>query len=389
MRRGTLRTAALGLLGSLVVGCTGSADRPVEETAGSPAERAYWPTEEWRTAPPDEHGLDAGEIAEVERLVAESYTNVRSILVVRDGFLVYERYWQGLDGEDGHDTRSVTKSVVGALVGIALGQGLIESLDQTVGDLLADRLPPDADPRMRGVTVRELLSMTSGLPPDDPSLGGDPGVFQRAEREPDLVRALLGLRLTADPGTRWAYSSASSHLLSVIVADAAGTSTLDYADDRLFGPLGIDVSDAFVPLGPPTQETIEEYDRARVAWPADAQGHSFGGGFLKLPARDLARFGYLYLNGGRWDDEQVVPAEYVRASTTASVGTVDRSADYGWHWWVAREEGGAFFARGYGGQLVYVDPRRDLVVVVTSDPATPRGDVVDLVAAAILPAAGD
>jgi CubicO group peptidase (beta-lactamase class C family) len=206
------------------------------------------------------------------------------------------------------------------------------------------------------------------------------------------VRAILGLPLTTDPGSRFEYSSATSHLLSAVVADASRGSTLDYARDRLFGPLGIGTEDAFEPLivGPPTPEQLEQFDRAAVAWPADPQGYHFGFAFLKLPTRDLARLGFLYLNEGRWEDEQLVPAEYVRASTSSHVSTPDGSADYGWQWWVPRQdEHGAFFARGYGGQLIYVDPALDLVTVVTSDAETPRGDVSDLVENAVIPAAGD
>ena len=159
-----MRTAVLILTCVLAVGCSG-ADRPSAEATGPP-ERDHWPTEEWRTADPADHGFDADELAEVERMVAEAYTSVRSILVVRDGALVYERYWNGADASDGHDVRSVTKSVVSALVGIALDSGALDGLDQTVGELLGEHIGPDADPRTAGVTVRQLLTMTSGLPAD-------------------------------------------------------------------------------------------------------------------------------------------------------------------------------------------------------------------------------
>jgi CubicO group peptidase (beta-lactamase class C family) len=390
MPRGTVRTAVLTLVLALTVGCTSSADTAEEATG--PPERDYWPTDEWRTADPADHGFDADELAEVERLVADSFTNVQSIAIVRDGYLVYEHYWQGFDAADGQDVRSVTKSVVGALVGIAVEEGLIESLDQTVGELFADRLPTGADPRLAAVTVRQLLSMTSGLPGDDPSLGGDERVFEQVEQSPDWIRAILGVPLTTDPGSRFEYSNATSHLLSAVVADASGGSTLDFARERLFGPLGIATDDAFEPavVGPPTPEQIEQFGRATVAWPTDPQGYHLGFAFLKLPTRHLAKIGFLYLNDGRWDDEQVVPVDYVHASTSASVSTPDGSADYGWQWWVPRQnEDGSFFARGYGGQLIYVDPALDLVTVVTSDAETPRGDVSDLVENAVLPAADD
>jgi CubicO group peptidase (beta-lactamase class C family) len=377
----------------LAVGCTGGPDPPAPDGGeGAPGERAYWPTADWRTDAPADHGFQADELAEVERLATDYFTGVRSVAIVRDGYLVYEYYREGVDPDDGHDVRSVTKSVIGALVGIALADGSIESLDATVGEVFADRLPAHADHRMDGVTLRQLLAMTSGLPADDPGLGGDPKILGQVQQSPDWVRAILGVPLTADPGSRFAYSSATSHLLSALVADATGGSTLAFARERLFGPLGIDTSDVFDPavVGPPTPEQIEQYDRARVAWPTDPQGYHFGMALLKLPTRDLAKLGYLYLNEGRWDDEQVVPADYVRASTSPGVSRPRGPVDYGWHWWVTRDDDErSFFARGYGGQLVHVNPALDLVTVVTSDTEAPRGPDEDFVETAVVLAARD
>jgi CubicO group peptidase (beta-lactamase class C family) len=392
MPRGAVREVVVAVVFVLAVGCSGGSDRQAAP-ATSPPEREYWPTDDWRTADPANHGFDEDELAEIEQLAA-SHPNVRSVVIVRDGYLLYEHYWQGLSSEDGHDVRSVTKSVVSALVGIAQAHGAIESFDQTVGKLFADRIPADADPRMADVTIRQLLAMTAGLPGDDLSLGGDEGVWEQVAQAPDAVRGILGLPLAADPGSEWAYSSATSHLLSILVADTTGGSTLEFAGDHLFGPLGIDTSDAYVPSGPlfgvPPPEVLEQYARAPVAWPTDEQGYHFGGAFLKLPTRDLAKFGYLYLNDGRWDGEQVIPAEYVRDSTSPGERTPDGAADYGWQWWVPQQaEHAPFFARGYGGQVVYVDRALDLVVVVTSDPETGRWNADDLVEYAVVPAAGD
>jgi CubicO group peptidase (beta-lactamase class C family) len=382
MPRGTVRTAVLTLLLALTVGCTSSADSTEEATG--PPERDYWPTDEWRTADPADHGFDADEIAEIERYVSDAYTNVRSIAIVRDGYLIYERYWQGFDADDGHDVRSVTKSVMSALVGIALADGAIDSVDQPVAELLPEDVPADADPGWENVTLRHLLSMTSGLPFDD-----DQMLIAPMWESPDWVRYILGQPLGNEPGTKFAYSDASSHLLSAIVVEATGRSTLTFARERLFEPLGIATDGAFEPGvgGPPTpddQALIDQYTAASVAWPRDPQGYHIGYFGLKLPTRDLARFGYLFLNEGRWEDRQVIPAQYVRDSTSLAEGTTE----YGWQWWVPDEEG-AFFARGAGGQTVYVHPRLDLVAVVTSDPETPKGNADDLVEFAILPAAED
>src|SRR5688500_5047749 len=142
MPRLARRAAVLTIVGALAVGCGGGGEPGDPDATGGPlSERGYWPTDDWRTADPAEHGFDADEIAEIERLVDEHYASVRSILVVRDGYLVYEHYWQGLDADDGHDAGFATKAVVGALVGIAIADGAIDDLDQPLSELLGDLLP--------------------------------------------------------------------------------------------------------------------------------------------------------------------------------------------------------------------------------------------------------
>ena len=391
-RRGSCWLVALvsGLL--LVVGCTGTASdsRPTPE-ASSPADtiaRDYWPTTGWRTAKPEDHGINPAQLAMVEDLLSTGYPHVRSVLVVRHGYLVYEQYRHGLDRTSGHDVRSITKSVVGALVGVALAEGKITSVEQTVGELLPAHLPESADSRFANVTVRQLLTMTSGLPGDDESMGGDPRAYDATWASSDWVRHILGQRLVTEPGTRFAYNDATAHLLSAIVANASGESTLAYARDKLFDPLGIRTQNAFEPVLDQSivSGTHEAYERSSVAWPTDPQGVHFGGSSLRLPARDLAKFGYLYLNGGRWDGQQVVPADYVAAATSAKGSSPNVSAGYGWLWWVGSEGGRTFVAQGRGGQLIYVVPESDLVIVVTSDPEAGGPDPKILINQIIVPA---
>jgi CubicO group peptidase (beta-lactamase class C family) len=177
-------------------------------------------------------------------------------------------------------------------------------------------------------------------------------------------------------------------LLSAIVANASGESTLAYARDKLFDPLGIRTQNAFEPVLDQSivSGTHEAYERSSVAWPTDPQGVHFGGSSLRLPARDLAKFGYLYLNGGRWDGQQVVPADYVAGATSAKGSSPNVSAGYGWLWWVGSEGGRTFVAQGRGGQLIYVVPESDLVIVVTSDPEAGGPDPKILINQIIVPA---
>jgi CubicO group peptidase (beta-lactamase class C family) len=380
----------------LAVACTSPDGRQGTTTAttsrqpaAGPARRDYWPTAGWRTAAPNQQGMDPKVLGDLDRQVPEQYPQVRSLLVVRHGYLVYERYWQGFDAADGHEIHSVTKGITSALVGIALRDHVLRSLDQTVGELLATHLPRHADPRLRAVTLRQLLTMTGGLPGDDPSTGGDERLSVRLFRSHDWLGHILGRPLAAKPGTTFAYSNASSHLLSAIIADTTGQPTLAFARAELLGPLGIDSDDAFQPraerlTATPAQQ--QAYQQAAIAWPRDPQGYHFGFGEAKLPARDLAKLGYLYLNGGRWDNAQLLPADYVRASTqphSQPFGPVG----YGYQWWtdtVALHD--SFYASGFGGQRVQVVPDLDLVVVITADAAQERFDAGDLVGHTIVPA---
>jgi CubicO group peptidase (beta-lactamase class C family) len=362
-----------------------------QQRSAVPRQRDYWPTAGWRTAALNRQGMDPQVRGDLDTQVPQRYPQVRSVLVVRHGYLVYEHYWQDVTASDGDNVYSVTKSVVSALVGIALGEGKLKGLDQTVGELLAAHLPKDADPRLVQVTLEQLLTMTSGLAGDDPSLGGDPRVSARQGASRDWVGHILGRRLATNPGTSFAYSSATSQLLSAVVADATGVSTLAFARARLFGPLGIASARAPEPVlvAHPSQAAVKTYQRAPVAWPTDPQGYHLGFSGLKLPSRDLAKFGYLYLNGGRWDATQVIPAGYVAASTSPhSTPTPDGPGEsYGYQWWVSSQGGHpSFRAAGYGGQLIEVVPDLDLVVVITGDANQNRNDAGELVGQTIVPA---
>jgi CubicO group peptidase (beta-lactamase class C family) len=389
-----IRLLVAGLGCVLAAACTSPGRQETTATtqaAAAPIQRDYWPTAGWRTAAPAQQGMDAAVLDDLDAIVPDGYPQVRSVLVVRHGYLVVERYWHGVKAGDGHDVRSVTKSFVSALVGIALRDRQLQGLDQTVEELLADHLPATADPRLRRVTLEQLLTMTSGLAGDDSSLGGDDAISDRMLESRDWVRHVLGRRLETAPGESWAYSSSTSQLLSAIVADATGQSTLAFARAKLFGPLGIATDNALeqtVRHWPPTPAELAAYEQAPVAWPRDPQGYHLGGGALRLPARDLAKFGYLYLNGGRWDGTQVLPADYVAASTRPQSDTSGGPGDYGYHWWVTHQTAGhdGFRAQGYGGQLIQVIPDLDLVVVITSDPDQERHDAENLVGETIVPA---
>jgi CubicO group peptidase (beta-lactamase class C family) len=260
--------------------------------------------------------------------------------------VVFERYYGDRYGRtDPVKIRSITKSVVGTLIGIALAEGKLESLNGTIGELIPDRIPSDADPGTAGVSVRNLLTMTSGWAWD---IGTD---YQRLIASDDWVALTLGLPLAHEPGSFYAYNTGGSHILSVILAKIIGEDTADYAQRKLFDPLGI----------------------ARPVWQRSPQDETVGGFGLELTPRDLAKLGYLYLNGGRWDRTRVVPAGYVRAATSyQSAGDSTGFAAYGYLWWVTEVAGlPSYFGLGFGGQYLYVVPALDLIAVMVAGFETP------------------
>ena len=288
-----------------------------------------------------------------------AYANVRAVLVFVGARPLVQRY-NDSSAKATSNVFSVTKSVMSILVGIALDEGDLRGLDQTLAELLPD-YAEDMAPRMAGVTLGQVLTMTAGFPADGPNTDV---TFFTAD---DLVAAIVSGGLEQSPGEGFAYASVGSHLLSAILAEATGRTVLDYARERLFDPLGISTQPAAEPLA--VIENLPDYEAASFAWPVDPQGHHRGDAFLKISAPDMAKLGRLMLTGGRWDGEQIVSTRWVTESTRAHVpahgnNTADR---YGYQWWIPTADGhGAFAASGYGGQLIEVVPDLDLVVVVSS-----------------------
>lgn len=304
-----------------------------------PVTRPYWPTNRWKRDEPENHGVDPGMLGQADEIIRTAMPDVTGFVVVRGGYIVHERYFDSYyDRDRPINIRSVTKSVTGALIGIMLDDGHLESLDQTLGELIPARIPDGADPLTASVTVRNLLTMTAGWAWD---IGSD---YQRLIASENWVEYTLSQPVWYTPGTYYAYNSGGSHLLSVIVSDVTGQDTLDYAQEKLFSPMGI----------------------ARPRWQRSPQGEAIGGFGLELTPRNMAKFGYLYLNGGRWNRDQLVPADYVAASTTyQAAGDSTGLAAYGYQWWVTNAYGlDTYFALGYGSQYIYVAPERDLVVIV-------------------------
>lgn len=316
---------------------------------------------------PDDVAAAVGPAVEEHVTAVDPDEKVRAVLVRHGGEPVVDRY-TGTTADDYWDTMSVTKSVVSTLVGIAIADGHIEGVDQTLGDLLPSRASEMSE-ETAAVTLHELLTHTGGFAGEEGALGSE---YFFAE---DWVGQILADRNEAGATDgSFVYSNAGAHVVSAVLVDATGLPVLDYARQELFDPMGIPSEPASEPLIDLTSEATfaEGYQRYRESdftWPVDPQGVHEGACCLKLRAQDLAALGQLYLDQGRWGDEQVVPADWVEQATTAHVElTQAGTSGYGYLWWTTDTgDEPAFLAYGSGGQVIQVVPGHELVVAVQTD----------------------
>jgi CubicO group peptidase (beta-lactamase class C family) len=302
----------------------------------------------WEVASPEEVNIDPGILNEIHREFAseDRYFNAKSLLVVKNGKLVFEAYCRSLDDRDryGH-VQSVTKSITSLVFGIVKSEGYIDSLDERLYSVMPKKFP--ADTRKRSITFRHLLTMTSGLDFDNDVFS----VEIYADKPRDPAKYILSKPLYAMPGERFYYRDCDAHLVSCAIGRLTGKSEARWARERLFEPLGI----------------TEYY------WDTDHTGTPMGPYGLHLKPRDMAKIGQLVLDHGRWRGRQVVDSAWVAVSTRRQVDTEYTTEPhvyhYGYYWWVL-PRWGAFTASGHGGNFILVSPAQEMVVIMTSMPDT-------------------
>jgi len=320
----------------------------------SPAELAaveYQPLPggQWPVSSPAQQGLAPELVAKLYYNAADVDT-IEALLVIKNGYLVAEKYFHNGGPEKKTRVQSVTKSFTSALVGIALEKGCLENLDQKMLDFFPELNGQVADPRKRQITLRQMLQMRAGFPWEESS----PELFEMLYHgfRPSL---LVQVPLVTDPGTHCEYSNLTSHLIGVVVARACGADLRSFAEQNLLGPLGVELGD----------------------WIQDWEGNYNGHADMYFSARDMARFGLLYLREGEYGGEQLVPADWVRESFRTwsedaweyRVGGNFKDIGYGYQWWSVRAgEHHYNLAWGHGGQQIAVVQDLDMVIVVKADP---------------------
>lgn len=269
---------------------------------------------------------------------AQSINSVTSVLVQQNGVLCAENYFKGLQVGETTNIKSASKSIISLLVGIAVDEGYIESVQQPIRPFFEDYFKANPDSVKESITIKDLLTMRSGL--ETTSFHN----YGRWVTSDDWVKFALDQPLEKQPGGDMAYSTGTSHLLSVILTKATGITTKAFAEKHLFEPMDIKVG----------------------GWDRDPQGYYMGGNNMALSPRDMVKIGQMMLNGGTYNGRQIVSEQWVEDSFKTYTRSNFNPYDYGYMWWNKSIEGyKIYFAWGFGGQYIFMIPSLDAVVVLT------------------------
>jgi CubicO group peptidase (beta-lactamase class C family) len=323
----------------LLAGCRQA--RTTQEPKALQISETEWPTHGWQTSIPESEGMDSRVLKAMLEMVQTQNYNIDSITVTRNGTLVLDAALYPYSQDSKHIIHSCTKSIVSILIGIAIDQGFIENIQKPVLEFFPDRTASNLDPDKKALTLENLLTMTSGFRCRDSYLYRWSGLNDMMDSD-DWVQFMLDLPMEERPGTKFEYCNGASFLLSAIITETTGMSSLEFAETYLFAPLGI----------------------TDLSWPTNPQGISIGWGELRMLPQDMAKIGYLYLSGGEWDGKQIVPTAWVENSTRKHISATLEDG-YGYQWWV--DDSGLYLALGYAGQFIFVVPEKEMVVVFTSD----------------------
>jgi CubicO group peptidase (beta-lactamase class C family) len=326
---------ALALILALAA-CSGESNDAARPTTTAVAtEETVWPTGEWELSTPEEQGMDSARLEAVAEYVERA--DGGAVVVTRHGRLVWEDYWGGWDKDRSDISFSMAKSFTSALVGIAIDEGHIKSVDEPAADFVEEWRGTEKEK----IALRHLLTLTSGLEWTE-GYSGVNDVTNMAGSE-DQAAYVLARPLAVEPGTRVLYSTGDPEVFSRILLVATGMEAEDYAREKIFDVIGM----------------------PKATWLKDSKGHTTTYCCIFTTAREFAKFGYLYLRGGRWEDQQVVPAEWV-AESTRSREELYPGHGYGFLWHVPEFQdvpSKVFDAEGIQTKYIYVLPDLDIVAV--------------------------
>jgi CubicO group peptidase (beta-lactamase class C family) len=297
----------------------------------------------WPESTPSEQGLNPTQLERGFTDAAEK-GYVHSILIVRNGYIVSEKYFSGYDKSRPNNIKSVSKSFLSAMIGIAVREGYIENLDQKMMDFFPEHSENVADPKKFDITIKDLLQMRAGFERDENS-------YTKFVNSSNWIETIINSPLINHPGNQFAYTTGGTHLLCAILSKATGKTALDFGNEYLFNPLQISIKD----------------------WEQDPQGYYFGGNNMLFTSRDMARFGLLYLENGTLNNIEIVPSHWINESwndhlnSSSTWGSLS-DIGYGYLWWMGKINNYSVkLAIGHGGQYIVIVPQLNLIIVSTSN----------------------
>ncbi len=297
------------------------------------------------------------DIKEFEKAIRSEHSNIAGITVQKRGVEVYKNYFNGYDANTAFHVFSVTKSVISTLIGIAIDRGYIRSIDQKVLDFFPEYIPKRGERTAQCVTVRDLLTMTAPFKYKS-------APYTKYFSSDSWVKSALDLLGGKGEIGQFRYTPLiGPDILSGILTNVTGQSVIAFAFENLFSPLGIDVTQNVVFHSKDEQLAIMK-DYHKNGWVADPQEINTAGWGLFLTPEDMAKIGQLYLNCGAWNGRQLVSAGWVSQSTNAQ-SRWDKLL-YGYLWWIVDENEHSYAALGDGGNVIYVNPAKKLVVAIAS-----------------------
>ncbi len=279
---------------------------------------------------------------------ADKINTLHSFMILRHGQVIAEAWWKPEAADKPHVLHSLSKSFNATAIGLAIEDGKL-SLDDPVLKFFPADVPADVSDNLKAMKVRDLLTMTCGHDTEPNWMGGSPS-----------IKRFLAHPVVYKPGTHFQYNTMGSYVLSAIVTKTTGQTTLEFLKPRLFQPLGIE----------------------NPEWPTTPEGNSLGGDGLKLRTEDVAKFGQLYLQKGRWNGQQLIPQRWIEQATQKQVPNdrsphgnlgIDWRQGYGFQFWRCTHD--AFRGDGAGGQLCVVIPDKDAVIATTADTGNFQGEM--------------
>ena len=302
----------------------------------------------WETTTPELAGMDR-QLLDSAFIIATEKGFIDGLLVVKKGKIVAEAYYNQFTKDHPHNIMSISKSMLSAIVGHVIYGDFNLDLEDKVLDYFPEYIYQGIDSRKYEITIQHLLTMRMGIEGESAE---NYGVYSSLYQSDNWIKNTIEYPLILDPGEKMRYNTFITHLLSGVITKVTGNSTKAYADENLFNPMGIDIDD----------------------WEQDPQGIYFGGNSIHITPREIAVLGLLYLNGGRLNDKQIIPSEWVEYSISPSTNYTHpnewgawKNYNYASLWWLGQFNGyDSFMGYGYGGQFLIVFPALDLIVVSTA-----------------------